>query len=277
MKKQIILVILLFVSCKMMLAQTNSYYDWVDQSATYIEKNQLDSAAYSLQQAMRLEPANEKNKLLLLNLGVLQRQMRLTDDAYISFTAALTNNPDPVLVLHNRASLLCDLGRFDEAMQDYNEIISIDPQDAQAYYRRGLLFLESNKSEQAELDFKTSEEVNPDNLFTKLSKALLYKLEDNWDEAEKIYTDIIDSEDNKLSIYYLNRAECYVNTDRFGKAAADLRVVERTERDNPYFYILRGRLRLDQFDKFAAKEDFKKAKELGYDPELADKWILKTR
>ncbi len=70
---------------------------------------------------------------------------------------------------------------------------------------------------------------------------------------------------------------CYVNTDRFSKAAADLYAIENEEKENPYFYILRGRLRLDQFDKFAARADFEKAKKLGYDTELADKWIEKAK
>ncbi len=276
MRFHTILVMLILLSSNL-FSQTNSYYDWIDRSALYVERNELDSAAYSLQQAMKLEPANEKNKLLLLNLGVLQRQMRMMDDAYISFTAALNNNPDPALVLHSRASLLCDLGRYDEAMKDYDEIISTEPDDVEAYYRRGLLYLENNRREEAEADFLRSEEIDADNLFTKLSRALLFKLDDNWEEAEKVYTDIINGEDRVLSTYYLNRAECYVNTERFGKAAADLRIAEREQRDNPYFYILRGRLRLDQYDKFAAREDFQKAKELGYDDELADKWISRTK
>ena len=93
----------------------------------------------------------------------------------------------------------------------------------------------------------------------------------------QIYTDIINTSATPNSSYYLNRAECYVNTDRFSRAAADLHAIEGEERENPYFYILRGRLRLDQFDKFAARADFEKAKQLGYDAELADKWIGKTR
>lgn len=258
-------------------AQTNTYAGWVNKSAKFIENNQLDSAAVALQSAMRLEPANENNAVLLLNLGILQRQLRLMDDAYISLTASLGSNPDPVLVLHNRASLLCDLGRFDEAMDDYNSIIKKQPSNVEAYYRRGLLFLEKNDRKNAETDFRTCEGIDSGSLFTRLSKALIFKLDDNWTEAEKIYTDIIKTEMRPNSTYYLNRAECYVNTDRFSKAAADLYAIENEEKENPYFYILRGRLRLDQFDKFAARADFEKAKKLGYDTELADKWIEKAK
>ena len=273
-----ILNFLLLLFCSFSIsAQTDTYNGWIDKSAKFIENNRLDSAAVALQKAMRLDPANENNAVLLLNLGILQRQLRQTDDAYISFTASLGNNPDPVLVLHNRASLLCDLGRFDEAMEDYNSIIDKQPSDVEAYYRRGLLFLEKNDRESAEADFRTCENTDPGNLFTKLSKALIFKLDDNWTEAEKIYTDIINTTVKPSSAYYLNRAECYVNTDQFSKAAADLHAVESDEKANPYFYVLRGRLRLDQFDKFAARVDFEKAKELGYDAELADKWIERAR
>lgn len=258
-------------------AQSNTYFGWIDKSAKFIEDNQLDSAMYALQSAMKLDPANESNAVLLLNLGIIQRQLRLPDDAYISLTASLANNPDPVLALHNRASLLVEQGRYDEAMEDYNAIIKQEPANVEAYYRRGLLFLEKNDPKNAQLDFTTCSAIDPNSLFTKLSKALLYKLDDNWVEAEKVYTDIIATETKTNSTFYLNRAECYVNTDRFSKAAADLHAIENEERNNPYFYILRGRVRLDQFDKFAAKADFEKAKQLGYDTELADKWIERAK
>lgn len=277
MKTRFFLLLLTLIFGFNLMSQSNSYYDWIDQSAIYLERNQLDSAAYSLQQAMKSDPANERNRLLLVNLGILQRQMRLYDDAYVSLTASLANNSDPVLSLHNRASLLCDLNRYDEAMEDYNEIIKVEPDNVEAFYRRGLLYLEEGRKTDAENDFKTCEKIDSDHLFTKLSKALLFKLEDNWDEAEKIYTDIINTEERILSSYYLNRAECYVNTDQFAKAAVDLRSIEKDEKENPYFYILRGRMRLDQYDKFAAREDFEKAKALGYDVELSNKWIERTR
>ncbi len=254
-----------------------SYYDWVDKSAMFVDVNRLDSAAYSLQQAMKLEPTNRNNPMLLLNLGILQRQLRMLDDAFISLTAALALNPEPTLVLHNRASLLCDMNRYDEAMEDYTSIIKIDPENAEAYYRRGLIFLEANDKKSAEEDFVKCEVLDSTNLFAKLSKALQLKLKDDWEGAQKIYSDIIKTEDKKLNAYYLNRAECYVNIDKYSLAATDLMIVESAEKNNPYFYILRGRVRLNQYDKFAAKLDFQKAKQLGYDEELADKWISKAK
>ncbi len=253
-----------------------NYEVWVDRSADYIEKDKLDSAAIALQQAMALDPANENNPVLLLNLGIIQRQLSQYEDAYISLTASMANNPMPDVVLHKRASLLCDMGRFDEAMEDYSSLIRLYPNDVEAYYRRGLLFLEQNNRARAEADFQVSEAIDPDNMFTKLSKALMYKLDDNWAAAEGIYTTLIQSAPTPDPIFYLNRAECYVNRDQIFKASADLRAVGESQRDNPYFYFLRGRVRYEQFDKTAALEDFRKAKELGYESDIVEEWLKKS-
>ena len=228
----------------------NSYSFWVEKSANFIENNRPDSAVFALQNAMALEPANKNNTVLLLGLGILQCELQMYDDAYISLTAALVNNSTPELVLHHRASLLCHLGRFEEAMEDYNAILAQDVQNVEAYYRRGLLFLEKNNRTQAETDFKTAQNIDVNSLFAKLSKALMYKIEENWPAAEKIYSEIIKNSPNPASVLYLDRAECYVNSEQFSKAAVDLRAVEKTERDNPFFYVLQGRVRLSQYDNW---------------------------
>lgn len=273
---KIILTAILFSFVYGLSAQSLDYMGWVDRSAGHIEQNRLDSAVVALQKAMAIEPTNENNPVLLLNLGILQRQMKLYDDAYISFTASLGNNPIPNVVLHNRASLLCDMERFDEAMEDYDALIRNHPEDVEAYYRRGLLFLEKNERAKAEVDFKASDTIDPENMYTKLSKALLYKLDDDWEAAEKVYTGLIQSSSSVDPGFYMNRAECYVNTDQIFKASADLRAVEGSQRENPYFYILRGRVRLSQFDKVAARADFRKAKELGYETDIVNDWLKKT-
>jgi len=268
--------VILFLFLLSMPLSGQNYEAWVDRSADYIEKDQLDSAAIALQQAMTLDPANENNPVLLLNLGIIQRQLNQYEDAYISLTASMANNPMPDVVLHKRASLLCDMSRFDEAMEDYNALIRLYPNNVEAYYRRGLLFLEQNNQAKAEADFQASEAIDPDNMFTKLSQALMYKLDDNWAAAENIYTELIQSDPTPDHSFYMNRAECYVNRDQIFKASADLRAVGESQRDNPYFYFLRGRVRYEQFDKTAALEDFRKAKELGYEPTIVGEWLKKT-
>lgn len=258
-------------------AQTDAYGRWVQRSADYIGENKVDSAAYALQKAMAADPSNPRNPFLLMNLGLMQQQIGLLDDAYVSLSASLKNNPDSLAALHSRALLLCDMGRYDDAMGDYNAIIRADENDVEAHYRRGLLFLEKGDRPEAEKDFAAADKIDAQNVFSQLSKALLFKLDDDWTAAEKVYTDLIRNEKNMVSGYYMNRAECYVNTGQLSKASADLRAVEAYEKQNPYFFFLQGRIRLAQYDKFAAKEDFEKARRLGYDEAIANQWIEKCK
>ncbi|MDR0422548.1 MAG: tetratricopeptide repeat protein [Proteiniphilum sp.] len=257
---------------------SQTYNQWLDLAGVHIEGNRFDSAAVALQRAMALDPSNENNPVLLLNLGILQRQSGLYDDAFISLTASMANNPLAEAALYNRASLLCDMERFDEAMDDYNTLIRNYPESVEAYYRRGLLFLEKNDRAAAEADFKASEAIDRENVYTKLSRALLCKLDDDWEGAERIYTELIQSSSSTAVDpgFYMGRAECYVNTEQLFKASADLRVVEKSQRENPYFHILRGRVRLGQFDKVAARADFRTALELGYDAGIVADWLKKT-
>ena len=74
----------------------------------------------------------------------------------------------------------------------------------------------------------------------------------------------------------MNRAECYINNGKTLLASADLRSVELSQSNNPYYYFIRGRVRLDQFDKTAAKADFNKAKSMGYDESIVDEWLKKA-
>ncbi len=257
------------------IAQT--YEQCIGKSVDHIERNRLDSAEYTLKKALQTDPSNPNNASLLMSLGVIQRESGRYEDAYMTFTAALNNYPDSKLVLHNRAALLCDMERYDEALNDYSEILRLDPSNVQAYYRRGVLHLERKQRDLAEADFRKAQQIDPDNMYALLSNALIYKLDDNWTEAEKMYSRLIDKNENVTSTFYLNRAECYVNTNQIFKASADLKSAEPGERQNPYFYFLRGRVRLAQYDKLAAKADFEKAKQLGYAPEIADEWIKKAK
>lgn len=275
MRKYYSLITIFFLLLSFSLAGQD-YQTLVNRAAQQIDASRLDSAAISLQRAMRLDPANENNSVLLLNLGIIQRQLKEYDNAFISFTAALPNNPIPDIVLHNRASLLVELGRFDEAMDDYNALINDFPDDVEAYYRRGVLFLEENNRAKAEADFRKAEEIDQNNMYTKLSKALLFKLDGKWELAEMVYTDLINSETNSDPSFYMNRAECYINSGKTLLASADLRSVELSQTDNPYYYFLRGRVRLDQFDKSASKADFNKAKSMGYDESIVDEWLKKA-
>ena len=114
MKKKIIgLFLILSVSATMFAQEyvSSSYKEWVSKSADFMEQNQLDSAAYALNQAIMSDPKNKNNSWLMTSLGTIQQSLGKLDAAYISLTAALNNHPESAFILHQRAGLLMEMER----------------------------------------------------------------------------------------------------------------------------------------------------------------------
>ena len=278
MKKKIIGLLLIFGITATAFAQeyvSKTYKQWVAKSADYMEQNQLDSAEYALNQAIMSDPKNENNSWLMTSLGTIQQHLGKLDAAYISFTVALNKHPESAFILHQRAGLLMEMGKLDDARVDYNTILMVDSLDIEALYNRGVLKLEMKDMVGAQKDFEVAAQHGEFSPYGLLGKALIHRLNEEWSEAEKIYTSIL-NEYPQMTDIYLKRAECYLHLDQLSRLSADLQEVASTEFANPTYYFLRGQMRLKQFDNLAARSDFKKAGELGMESELLQPWIEKT-
>lgn len=278
MKKKIIGLLLIFGFTATAFSQeyvSPTYKQWVAKSADYMEQNQLDSAEYALNQAIMSDPKNENNSWLMTSLGTIQQHLGKLDAAYISLTAALNKHPESAFILHQRAGLLMEMGKWDDARVDYNTILMVDSLDIEALYNRGVLKLEMKDMTGAQKDFEVAAKHGEFSPYGLLGKALIHRLNEEWGEAEKIYTSIL-NEYPQMTDIYLKRAECYLHLDQLSRLSADLQDVASTEFANPTYYFLRGQMRLKQFDKVAARSDFKKAEELGVESDFLAPWIEKT-
>lgn len=271
MKKYFILSLCFCFIALGVYAQT--YEELVNKSIDYIESEDYAAAEQVLKEAMRKEPANEGNILLLSNLGTIQRALGKKDEALMSYNSALTKYPKTTSLLMNRAALYCELDSFNLAMNDYNTALSINPDNITALLQRGLLYLSEKNMLAAEADFEHVLEIQPKNIHAKSNLAFALKSREDWEGAEKEYTELI--YDNKsFSDLYVNRAECYIQLKKLGRATDDLRKAEELGYDDPFLYILKGQLNLQQFDKGAAKVNFEKALELGANKELIKEYLL---
>ena len=131
------------VGCFSALGSTaQDYYDWVDTSDKCIRERAWEKAEEALQNALRSEPANPGNALLLSNLGTVQRYAGKLEQALQSYTNGLLMTPNSVTLLRNRAALYAEMDSLQSALADYNRILIIDNNDEDALYNRGLIHLE---------------------------------------------------------------------------------------------------------------------------------------
>lgn len=256
--------------------RAQTYEEMIRKSYEYADRGDLPAAEEALKAAMHAEPANKNNFALLSNLGTIQRQQGKTDEALVSYTAALSLQPKNKLILSNRAELYIEMGETEKALSDYQALLLLDPLDIDAYYRRGMLYIEMKDYMLADEDFEKIMSIDKESEQGRFGFALLDKARGNYEDSEAILSYLIEKSRTPLQ-YYEERAELYFRMKKNARAMADLNKIFAETNDVPaHLYVLRGKIKLAQFEKESAAIDFKKALELGYDKAVIDELIKMT-
>ena len=274
MKRIYILIIGMVLCGQALPAQT--FEEFIQKSYEYSDSNNMPAAEECLKAAMRLEPANKLNFALLSNLGTIQRRQGKLEDALMSYSAALAQQPKDKLILLNRAKLYTEMGETEKAIYDYNTLITNYPTHEQGLYDRGLLYISTGEFLLAEADFDAILNINKETFFGRFGHAILEKARGNYDESEIIFNYLVEKfPDNNRTLE--ERAELYFLTKRNSRAMSDInKVFAATTEPSAEMYMLRGRIKLAQFEKESAAIDFKKARELGYDKDTVDRLIKES-
>jgi len=238
--------------------------DALNRSFYYIEKGHLDSAEVCLVTTLAENPDNPLNPFIFNNLGTIRRRMGHLDSAFVAYSAALAALPLNALFLEERASLLIEMNQSENAIHDYSTLLDVQPANEEALYQRGLLYLQTGRDDLAEADFRRMMEINQNGTLPRLGLAALAKFRNDFDEAEKIYSYLLEKTPDNPH-FYAGRAELYLLMDKPGKASADAtRAIKLSKTENPYLYIIRYRAKLKLHEKEGAEKDLQRARELGY-------------
>ncbi|MDR1884434.1 MAG: tetratricopeptide repeat protein [Prevotella sp.] len=262
----------LFSVCLTLDSAAQTYEDMVNRAMDHVQQNDFAAAGQAMKAALRKEPANPNNPMLMVNLGTILRNLGQYEEALISYNVAIEKYPNVPFIRHSRAALYCEMDRFDDALKDYNAILLTNPVDLEALYRRGLIYITNKNLLAAEEDFGKIIEIYPENLNGKMGLAAIKKRRAEWKEAEEIYTDLIYKHKSNAGLYY-NRAECYLRLNRPAATDSDIKKALELGYDEAPVYILRGQLRLAQYEKRLAKEDFLKARESGMDESIVEDFL----
>lgn len=258
------------------VGQAQTYEEYIEKSYDYVDEQDYFSAEESLRAAMRLEPGNPNNYALLMNLGTIQRRRGELDEALLSYTAALSGHPDNEAILENRASLYIEMRESEKAMIDYNTLLALNPDNQEALYYRGMLYLQKKDFLNAEEDFDRLLELNEKSLDARIGFATLEKLRGNYDESERIFNYLINEMPREWSLYE-RRADLYFMMGKNARAMADINRLFIETTPTADLYVLRGKVKLAQYEKIPAAADFQKALEMGYDKEVIDELMKMTK
>lgn len=243
------------------------YMERADSADVYMRRERWADAERVLLQALRSEPANSSNALLLSNLGVAQTHLGHTADAMRSFDAALGLAPRSSAVLANRARAHLADGHRAEALSDLCAALALDSLNTSTLRLHGYTALSLNKISDARKSFVKITTLSPPDADIQAALAQCAEAEGNHTEAIARYTDalLIDPDNTDL---LQGRASAYIATSQLTEASDDLyRAITLSPRQGS-LYALRSILNRMRYLNSEADADLQLAAKYGADPEL---------
>jgi Tfp pilus assembly protein PilF len=240
------------------------YFILMGQADEAIKAEKYSEAVTLLNEALRIDPENPSNVLILSNLGMIYSYMDQDSLSLESLNKALDIAPSMVTVLENRGRQLLKMNRDTEAYADFESALAIDSISTTARFYHGMMALYGGDAKIAKRDFDVLEEIVPNIHSTKVAMATYYSLMRQDKEAIPYYKDILKVDPSPE--YYASLAGCYLATDDLNEASATIQSgMERYPSDGELYYY-RTWLDLKRFRNDDAKADAKKAIELGVNP-----------
>ncbi|MDE7407252.1 MAG: hypothetical protein K2M76_02425 [Muribaculaceae bacterium] len=272
MKTYIIVIITLITSLTAYAQGSDQYFSLMGQADKAIADSNYVKADSLLTEALRLEPANPSNYLIISNLGMVRHYAGRDSMAIASLNMAHDMAPKSVTVLTNRARVLTDIGRLDEALRDYDTALALDSTLIEPRFYRALINLSLGHTSTAEIDVRKLEHEHPSDRFTHLAGAALYSRTARPAEAIACYTRLIHLDDQPE--YRAMRAELYLRDGQLQEASDDIAMAMQAVPDDPALYLMRALLNKARFRPDDAQADGRRAIELGADPQVV-KALLK--
>ena len=263
MKKSLFFIVIVAfcaLNCSISLAQ--NYDELITRSFDYLDADSLPEAEEALREALRIEPGNPGNGMLLLNLGTIQRRQGKLKEAEESYTIGLAFLPNNLTLLNSRAQLFAEMEKYPEAINDYTEVIYREPENEDAYYERALCKLMNQDTLGARLDLEQIDRFNPNSAKSRLGMAYVYKAQQMWREASELYDALIERNPRNASLLR-ERAEVFYFSNRMGAALDDVNKSIDFDPRDPYSYLLRAQIRYAKGDREFARRDLNQALELG--------------
>lgn len=245
--------------------------EWADRAAA---AGKWEAAATYLQEAMRAEPGNAQNIMLLSNLGMIYFYSGKDSLALHTLTEARAMAPGSVVILANRARVLQFMGRDDDAYRDLDMVLAQDTTRADSYFAHGMIALHRGDTITASRDFRRLELLAPGEADTHAALALLASASGSPGVALPHYNELMRL--NPTPEYRAARALCLLQLDRLAEAADDIAIGLHDDPDNGELYLCRALLNTLRFRPDDAQTDAAIARRLGVEADRVSS-VLKIR
>ncbi len=229
-------------------------------------KAALQMATQLLDRLMKASPDRDTSPQMLAELrantlvahGTAALQMRDTRTARADFLAAHDAAPGSPDIYVNLASVALVENKVDEAINFYNNALTIDGTNFNSL--RGLINIYASKNRLDQAHARVDQAINshPNNANLHFLKGQVYGYERNAQGAEAEFRRTLEIDGNYLAAYSALGA-MFVNTNQQDRAIAEYQKIVERRPDNASAYTLIGMLETSRGNIDAAVDNYRKA------------------
>ena len=268
-----------------------AYYS---RGLAYTAKGDYDRAIQDYNQALQLTPSFAA---AYYNRGLAYKRKGEYEWAKSDFNKALTLGYDRATVeallaelrreqaererekrdiCYDRGNSHARNGRYDRAIQDYNQALQHDPSYVPAYNNRGVAWAVKGQYNRAIRDYDQALRLDPSYVAAYNNRGKAYARKGDYDRAIRDYDRALGRNPNYVAAY-CERGIAYAAKGNYDRAIQDY---NRALRRAPSFaaaYYNRGLAYKRKGEYEWARRDFSKALELGYDRATVEAFLAELR
>lgn len=254
----------------------NKAHKFYDQALKDYENDNLDSALYCLNEAVRLETKIGHDAKFHALKGEINYKQNNKEDALNNYKMAISLNPQKGLYYAEIAQIYCDLKDYTNALLNVKKAIKLEPQNAKTYkifmrdiekennlniaeeyYRKGRTYLENGNNDKAIECFEQAKDLNPnkDNYYWCGMAKYCNK---QYKKAIKEFSYAIDIK--PCAKYYYMRGHSKFLDNKYQESIEDFSVgIDLNPKEIYKYYKLRADAKLRLGNYSGANSDYKKA------------------
>lgn len=245
----------------------NRYLKLIDDADKAVAKNDYDRAISLLVEALRLEPDNSGNVMLLSNVGMLSFYTGRDSAAVHYLSLAHSMAPESITILSNRAKVLTHMNRLSEAIADYKAAARLDSTQYLPYLNMGVIYLATGDTLQAGMMLDKMAALTDPASSVECTAAMAWLSSVRGDNKAALhhYTNLINAGEESAQIFAA-RAQCNAALSNFTDASEDLASAIAIDPDCADIYVSRAYLNKLTYRNDDALKDAQRAIDLGADP-----------
>ncbi|MBD5345986.1 MAG: tetratricopeptide repeat protein [Bacteroides sp.] len=249
-------------------ADSSGYMNLTARADSLMKEGMWREAADSYMEAMRSEPGNGLNPLLMCNLGMCLNEAGDVNGAIIALTDARRMMPRSVTAALNRAQVFRSAGLDAEAYADLSDALRLDSTLVEPRLIHGMMALRADSIDVAREDFfiLSSQQGDDAHLAAATGNAMLYMAIGSYSQAIPPLSTLIEKYPSDVD-WLSRRALCRMLSGDPAGASEDLAEAMRIAPQNGELYLYRAMLGKLRFRGEESKYDARHAITLGIDPD----------